>query len=121
MPDTKRYGVGRNRILEGNTQQENKEKGKMGKKECITLLAVGDVFVDREEPDSIFTYVAPVIKSADIRFCQLEAVYSERGAPQAHCRVPLKAHPRNAPAIQRAGFQIASFACNHSMDWGYQQ
>jgi len=48
----------------------------------------------------------------------LEAVYSERGAPQPHCRVPLKAHPRNAPAIQRAGFQVASFASNHTLDWG---
>lgn len=90
----------------------------MAKKELITLLAVGDVCVDRGEPDSIFAHVAQVIKSADIRFCQLEAVYSERGAPQPHCRVPMKAHPRNVPAIQRAGFQVASFASNHTLDWG---
>jgi poly-gamma-glutamate capsule biosynthesis protein CapA/YwtB (metallophosphatase superfamily) len=90
----------------------------MAKKELITLIAVGDVCVDREEPDSIFAYVAPVIKSADITFCQLEAIYSEKGAPQPHSRVPMRAHPRNAPAFGKAGFQVISFASNHTMDWG---
>jgi poly-gamma-glutamate synthesis protein (capsule biosynthesis protein) len=90
----------------------------MEKKELITLLAVGDVCVDRVEPDSIFAYVAPVIKDADISFCQLETTYSERGNRAPQCRIPLKANPKNALAIKKAGFNIVSFASNHAFDWG---
>ena len=84
----------------------------------ITVFAVGDVLVFRDDPDSIFKYVAPVIKSADLAFCQLEAIYSERGAVLPQARAPLKAHPRNASAIKNAGFHVTSFASNHSLDYG---
>jgi len=87
-------------------------------KETITLLAVGDVLVNRKEPDTIFTYVSPLIQSSDIAFCQLETNYSEKGTPLPQARIPLRAHPQNAPAIRRAGFHIVSFASNHHMDWG---
>ncbi|MHA2062497.1 MAG: CapA family protein [Candidatus Sifarchaeia archaeon] len=85
----------------------------------ISVLAVGDVVVNREDPDSIFALVAPTIKSADISFCQLETTYSEReGVVFPQARVPLKAHPRNAPAIKKAGFHVVSAAGNHAMDNG---
>lgn len=90
----------------------------MAEKEFITLLAVGDVLVNRKEPDTLLAYVAPLIRSSDIAFCQLETNYSERGTPLPQARVPLRAHPTNAPAIQRAGFRIVSFASNHHLDWG---
>lgn len=84
----------------------------------ISVVAVGDVCVDREDPDSIFSAATSVIRSSDIAFCQLETVYSEKGSPVPQCRFPLRAHPRSAPAIKRAGFNVVSFAGNRSMDWG---
>lgn len=81
----------------------------------ITMLAVGDICVDRDDPDSMFTNVAPTIRKADIAFCQLESVYSQKGTSW---RFPLRSDPRNAPSIQRAGFRVVSFAGNRSMDWG---
>ena len=43
----------------------------MAEKEVITMLAVGDVCVDRAEPDSIFAYVAPImIGPVDPRYDQ---------------------------------------------------
>jgi poly-gamma-glutamate capsule biosynthesis protein CapA/YwtB (metallophosphatase superfamily) len=84
----------------------------------ITVLAAGDVCVNRDDPDSIFAYVAPVIKSADIAFCQLETTYSERGSLLPQNRVSLKPHPRNASAIKNTGFNVVSFASNHHMDYG---
>lgn len=90
----------------------------MNNNKLITILAVGDVCVNREDPDSIFAYVASTIKSADIAFCQLETPYSERGAPSLQSRTPLRAHPRNAPAIKNAGFNVVSAASNHHLDWG---
>ena len=90
----------------------------MAEHEKIVVLAVGDVWVNRDDPDSIFSHVTSTIKSADLSFCQLEINYSERGTIVPHARVPMRAHPRNAPAIRRAGFNVVSFASNHLLDWG---
>ena len=87
-------------------------------KDSILIHAVGDVLVNRDDPDSIFTLSASTIKEADIAFCQVETNYSERGAPQLVSRVPQRAHPRNAPAIKNAGFHVVSLAGNHCGDYG---
>lgn len=87
-------------------------------KQEITVLAVGDVCVNRKDPDSAFASVVPTIQSADIAFCQLETNYSERGIALPQARTPLRAHPCNAPAIKKAGFNVVSFASNHHMDFG---
>lgn len=85
----------------------------------ITVLAVGDVDVNRNDPDSIFAHVAHTIQSADIAFCQLESnYYSERGIILPQARVPSVADPRNAPAIKKAGFSVVSYASNHALDCG---
>lgn len=84
----------------------------------VTVLAVGDVCVNRDEPDSIFTHVDSAIQEADISFCQLETIYSKRGNPMPQGRVPLRADKNNVGAIKRAGFDIVSFASNHLLDWG---
>lgn len=86
----------------------------------VTVLAVGDVCVNRDNPDSIFAFATPMIQSVDIAFCQLETNYSERGAVLPQARVPLLAHPRNAPSITKAGFNVLSFASNHHLDCGYE-
>ncbi|MEW6262031.1 MAG: CapA family protein [Thermodesulfobacteriota bacterium] len=90
----------------------------MPNKKCITVFAVGDVCVNRDEPDSMFTFVTSIIKSADMAFCQLETNYTERGTQAPHSRIAMRAHPSNASAIRKAGFNIVSFASNHHLDWG---
>lgn len=90
----------------------------MANDKTMTVLAVGDVWVNRGDPESIFAHVTPTVKSAEIAFCQLETNYSERGNPLPQARVPMKAHPRNAPAIRNAGFNVVSFASNHHYDYG---
>ena len=90
----------------------------MAGNETITVLAVGDVCVNRKDPDSIFAYVAPTIQSADAAFCQLETTFSEKGFPLPQARVPGRAHPANAPSIKKAGFNVVSFASNHALDFG---
>ena len=87
--------------------------------DVLTLCAVGDVGPDRKDPDSIFELAAPVIRKADISFCQLERIFSRRGSLQ----VQLQAHhsrvdPKNASALTFAGFKVVSFASNHCLDWG---
>lgn len=85
----------------------------------ISFLAMGDVGPDREDPQSIFEHAAPFIQEADISFCQLERILSNKG----NLQVQIKAHhsrvdPANVSALTFAGFDILSFASNHCMDWG---
>jgi poly-gamma-glutamate capsule biosynthesis protein CapA/YwtB (metallophosphatase superfamily) len=87
-------------------------------KSLVSLYAVGDVCVNRDDPNNIFALSASAIQEADIAFCQLETMYSERGAPSLLAGVPLRAHPRNISALTFAGFHVASMAGNHVLDWG---
>ncbi|MBI4330354.1 MAG: CapA family protein [Chloroflexi bacterium] len=91
-------------------------------RETVSIYAVGDVCVNREHPESIFTHTASAIGEADISFCQLEAVYAERGSPQVHSVGRLSAKPKNPSNIaglKFAGFDIVSLAGNHCLDFGY--
>ena len=93
----------------------------MKEEDVLTLCAAGDVGPSREDPDSIFELSAPVIRKADIAFCQLERLFSSRGSLQ----VQMQAHhsrvdPRNVSALTYAGFDVISFASNHCLDWGVE-
>jgi hypothetical protein len=93
-----------------------------GKKEesVITLLAVGDVMVDSDKPESLFAYTAPILREADIAFCQQETNYSERGSLNPIARHGGRSHPRNASALKFAGFDIVSGTNNHQLAYGYE-
>jgi poly-gamma-glutamate capsule biosynthesis protein CapA/YwtB (metallophosphatase superfamily) len=86
--------------------------------EDIVLYAVGDIAPDRENPSSIFEQVAGFLNGADLAFCQLEAVLSERGRPLPQARLPCRGHPSVARALKEAGFDVVSFASNHCLDLG---
>jgi len=88
-------------------------------KGTITLAAVGDVLVDRDKPESIFSLVGPTIRQADIAFCQSETAYSDKGSMGSSGPRGANAHDvRNYPAIPSAGFGVVSMASNHTGDWG---
>lgn len=89
----------------------------MSKKE-ITLLAVGDVLPERDEPSELFVHVEKEIKNADISFCQLEANISERGTRMPQARHTTRIKRNVATALKDSGFNVVSFAGNHCMDWG---
>jgi poly-gamma-glutamate capsule biosynthesis protein CapA/YwtB (metallophosphatase superfamily) len=82
----------------------------------ITMYAVGDIGPDRADPGSIFKHVTDVLSQSDIAFCQLEVNLSHRGVG------PLGKEnardPKIAAAIREAGFNMVSFASNHSLDAG---
>jgi len=86
------------------------------KKERLTLLAVGDILIDREKPKTIFGHVAPILRSADITFANAEQGFCLNGCPS-----PIHAsysHPRNISALLYAGIDVLSLANNHTLDWG---
>lgn len=85
----------------------------------VALLGVGDVGPIHEPIEPYSELVQPVLAQADIRFAQVERVYSERGALQlhsggAHSRVK----PHMAKVFTDCGFDVVSLASNHAMDWG---
>ncbi len=86
--------------------------------ENLTIYGVGDVTPRGENPESIFTLAAPTLKQADIRFGQIETNISEKGSPQLFSFPVARAHPRGLTALTYAGFDIMSFASNHTLDWG---
>ncbi len=86
----------------------------------VKIVAVGDLCVNRDDPDSIFDLVRPEIKKADFAFGQIETTYSTRGAVNpSGTYVTLRADPKNVEGVARAGFNVASFASNHCMDFGF--
>lgn len=83
----------------------------------ITLIAVGDVGPKRDNADKIFDMTRPLLKGADITFGQLESNLSMRGTPQLSMGLGSIAHPKMADVFVNAGFDVMSFASNHSLDW----
>ncbi len=83
------------------------------------IFAIGDIAVNRDQPDTIFELVHEKIKEADFAFGQIEAIYSKLGEVNVSgTSSPLRGDPENVAAIGRAGFNLASFASNHCMDYG---
>ena len=84
-----------------------------------TLLAGGDVLMDRTEPAGIdpFAGIEPPLASGDLAVVNVEMAISDRGAPigkQFTFRAPSSAARR----IGHAGIDIANLANNHAKDYG---
>ena len=90
----------------------------------ITLLATGDNIPSREDYDSLYRHVAPLLRRADITFGQLETVLIDKAISDlypfvaAQARMPCSSDPDVAPGMKRAGFDVVSFASNHALDYG---
>lgn len=93
----------------------------MGSEEPITLLACGDVGPIFEPVSKLTELVRPALAGAEIRFAQVERVYSERGALQLHGGgTHSRLKPSMASVFKDCGFNVLSVASNHAMDWGYE-
>src|SRR5580704_14281941 len=85
------------------------------------IIFGGDVMLSRHvgrlaraahDPASPLRDLAPVLRSADIAFVNLEAPFSDRGGVMEHGMV-FKAEPDMVAALQSAGVSIVSTANNH--------
>ncbi len=85
----------------------------------ITLLGCGDVGPIHEPLAEFSRLVRPALAGADLRFAQVERVYSERGALQVHSGdAHSRLKPHMASIFSDCGFDVVSVASNHAMDWG---
>ena len=85
----------------------------------VVLLGCGDVGPIHEPVSAYSTLAQPTLAGADLRFAQVERVYSERGALQVHSGGShSRVKPHMASVFSDCGFDVVSLASNHAMDWG---
>lgn len=89
-------------------------------KDTVVFLGCGDVGPVHEPVEPYSKLARPILEAADIRFAQVERVYSEKGnlqlqaGDESHSRVK----PHMASVFTDCGFDVVSLASNHGMDWG---
>ena len=84
-----------------------------------TLLAGGDVLMDRTEPAGVdpFAGIEPPLASGDVAVVNVEMAITDRGTPSGKEFV-FRAPSSAAQRIADAGIDVASLANNHAMDYG---
>lgn len=93
--------------------------------DTVTLAAVGDVLlargvgkqIGRGGLDRLLSPTRGALRGADLAFCNLECALSTRGVIQ-RLRFRFRADPELARALHRNGFDVASLANNHTLDYG---
>ncbi|MBI2958628.1 MAG: CapA family protein [Chloroflexi bacterium] len=85
----------------------------------ITMVAVGDLGPNREQPETIFALNAHLLRDADMAFGQLEGILSEKGVPNFGLEHLKTASPKNVKALTFAGFDVLSFGSNRALAYGY--
>src|SRR5580693_2918092 len=78
---------------------------------------VGRLARARHDPAWPLRDLAPVLRSADIAFVNLEAPFSDRGRLMEQGMI-FKAEPEMIAALQAAGIAVVSTANNHARDCG---
>jgi len=89
----------------------------MNGENTVTLVAVGDVGPKRAHAEEVFDLTRSILRGADITFGQLESNLSLRGTLQLQTGLGSIAHPRVGNALADAGFDVMSFASNHTLDY----
>ena len=88
-------------------------------KQSLVLFACGDVGPIHEPMDGYSELARATLAAADLRFAQVERVYSDRGALQVHSGGShSRVQPHMASVFDDCGFDVLSVASNHAMDWG---
>ena len=85
----------------------------------LTLLGVGDLIVEKPNPDFYFSLVAPVLKKGDVVVGNGEIVFTDRSLPTFVEMFPSPGCPMaNMDSIAKAGFNVITLAGNHICDRG---
>ncbi len=82
-----------------------------------TLLAGGDIAINRGEAKGAFGKLIHFFQKADAAFANLELPLSHAGTPAPE-KIILRGAPEMANALAEAGFDVMAFANNHALDYG---
>ena len=85
----------------------------------LTMLAVGDVTLEKPHGEVFLSKVAPILKSSDLVVGNGEIVFTSRGIPTYIEMFPSPGcPPSNIEALASAGFHLITLATNHIFDMG---
>jgi poly-gamma-glutamate synthesis protein (capsule biosynthesis protein) len=94
-------------------------------RKVLTLMGVGDILLNVQDPTSMFTLVAPVLRAADVVVAQLETPCTTRpdvtapwGGIGHPIGLPRGCDPKKLKALQSAGFNVIHLAGNKIWDAG---
>jgi len=82
----------------------------------VSLMAVGDILVNREGPDTALAGIRPLLAAADIAFGNCEGVFTDTHPLTPGGWAPALTGTRNVSGL--AGLDVVSLAHNHAMDAG---
>ncbi len=91
-----------------------------------TMIFVGDIMLSRSvgalmdkkgDYNLPFVHIAPVLRSADLAFANLENPISSRGI-NIGSKYSFRADPKTTQGLKYAGFDVVSIANNHMWDYG---
>lgn len=109
--------------------KKKKKRTSLASTSITKLLFVGDVMLGRLVNDCLseksFTYpwgdTLDVFRSADVRFCNLECVISDKGEPwsQPPKTFHFRSDSKNISVLKNAKIDCVSLANNHVLDYGY--
>lgn len=91
----------------------------MDKSEAL-IGFVGDILVDRDQPDEAFDLIREALAVPELLMGNCECAYAVEPEISPGVTVPVTAHPRNIPAIAKAGFNVVTLANNHALDAGHR-
>ncbi len=83
------------------------------------IYAVGDVFVDRDDPATAFP-TGRLAPEDGLLFGNCEGVFADTWERAPSCGSPVVAPADHAKRLGEAGFSVMSLANNHSVDGGYR-
>lgn len=84
----------------------------------ITLHAVGDLVLERDDAWPLLAHAAPALAEADVRIGHLEVPHLVDGVVQTTDVPALPGPPAALDALARAGFDVLTLAGNHVYDYG---
>jgi poly-gamma-glutamate capsule biosynthesis protein CapA/YwtB (metallophosphatase superfamily) len=84
----------------------------------ITIMAVGDVVLQRPDPAWFFEPSAPLIRSADLAIGQIEVPHSHSTETTGITVPSPPADPDALQAMAESGFSVGTTAGNHTFDVG---
>lgn len=90
-----------------------------GRMDQLLIGMVGDLLIDRADPDEALADVADVLTAPDVLFGNIEACFTDHPHPSPSGATPLYPGAHNLGAFARAGFDVLSMANNHTVDAGH--
>jgi poly-gamma-glutamate capsule biosynthesis protein CapA/YwtB (metallophosphatase superfamily) len=85
----------------------------------VRLTAVGDIYFRRTHLERPYNDLDTLLQTADLRFCNYEAPFSDTPRCLPGRAIPLQSPPDNLSLLEAGHFDFISLANNHMLDYGF--